>query len=104
MNHTPHMLDGVPIYTSEPLTEPKVEVVQRTWRERLFSRPWHPMQKTKEITIYVPSLKCLVSDTATGVFGRKCFIMHPVMLQKIRAELEARCDVEETAERVFSSR
>lgn len=90
MKQTPHMLDGVPIYTSELLTEPKVEVVRRTWRERLFSRPWRPRQKTKSITIYVPSMKCLVSES--GILGRKCFIMHPVMLQKIRAELEARFD------------
>ena len=28
---------------------PGAIVVKRTWRERLFSRPWRPLQKTKTV-------------------------------------------------------
>ena len=28
--------------------------MRRTWRERLFTRPWHPLQRTKTITPQVP--------------------------------------------------
>jgi len=33
----------------EQPTQPEFLVIPRRWKERLFSKPWKPMQKTKQI-------------------------------------------------------
>jgi len=40
---------GVKIIQSLSCVETKT--VERTWKERLFSLPWHPRVKTKSITV-----------------------------------------------------
>ena len=60
--------------TSDPLS------VKRTWKERLFSRPWKPWQATKMITIQVPSDEVLV------MMDR--IIMHPEMFRRLQTKLE----------------
>jgi hypothetical protein len=39
---------GMKIIIDETFAEPAV-LVPRTWRERLFTRPWHPFTKVKAI-------------------------------------------------------
>lgn len=43
--------------------------VRRSWRERLFSRPWHPWTPTKTIVPMVP-------DPSAYALGG-CYVMHP---------------------------
>lgn len=47
---------GMPIYTSPhlPIYEKRTITVKRSWRERLFSRPWRPWMKMKEIEVEDP--------------------------------------------------
>ena len=66
---------GAGIYTNPNLTvpgDPIVTVHDRTWRQRLFSRPWRPWQATYTTTVIprVPDRK--VYRTPDGNF-----MMHP---------------------------
>lgn len=38
------------------LYETVPQTVERTWKERLFSLPWHPFQKTKTVYEQKPAL------------------------------------------------
>ncbi len=50
-------INGFDIIESITITKdgPPVEV-PRTWRERLFTRPWRPRQRTKTVTTKVPAI------------------------------------------------
>ena len=48
-------LNGVPVFVSDFL--PFVKHIRRTWRERLFSRPWRPWQATRTETTDAIQLK-----------------------------------------------
>lgn len=50
INGLPETLGGYRIVVCRPTTK----TVKRTWRERLFSRPWRPLKKTK--VVIVPSV------------------------------------------------
>lgn len=52
----------------------------RSWKERLFTRPWRPFKRIKTIVPKVPSEEFYL--TANGV------IMHPVMAAKLKREFE----------------
>lgn len=54
--------------------------VQRTWRERLFSRPWTPWRSTKTVIPQIP-----MDDMIN--LGGGVFLMHPVTAQKLRQEM-----------------
>ena len=73
---------GFKIIESEYLTEAgtPVEVV-RSWRERLFSRPWRPFQRTRTVVPQVPSRQVFRINSNT-------LVMHPEMARKMRRELE----------------
>lgn len=72
---------GMPVLTSEWLTDPEQRTVRRTWRERLFTRPWRPWVATKTITVQVPSTKVLILP------GPKV-LMHPAQVETLRRALE----------------
>ena len=80
---------GIPIITNPYLTMPKT--VPRSWLERLFSLPWHPLVKTK--TIQVPDDKIYLINTRGtkleefGV-GRPTYFCHPMTLPKLRKLLD----------------
>ena len=52
-------------------------IVRRSWRERLFSRPWRPWKATKTITPQVPMKGgyCLADGT---------LVMHPETLRRVK--------------------
>lgn len=81
-------LNHIKIIESEYLTEPGDPiVVRRTWRERLYSRPWRPWKSTKTITPQVP--RKIILEAVIN--GRRSFIMHPVVaryLRDLRRQLE----------------
>lgn len=54
--------------------------VRRPWRERLFSRPWRPMQATRLVVPKVPY---------RGAFKLtdKTLVMHPETLRQLRKAL-----------------
>lgn len=66
---------GSPIYWSEYATQDGApEVVRRTWRVRLFTRPWRPLRATYTRIPKVPAMY-----TVGGVV-----VVHPAL----RPELE----------------
>ena len=76
------MLYGTPLLTSPHIPQyakKKVEV-PRTWRERLFSRPWRPWVKTKQIE---------VDDTDTPIILKTGwnFLCHPANVDRIKKEV-----------------
>ncbi len=59
-------------------------IIKRSWRERIFSRPWRPLQRTREITRFVPDPDVyLIRD-------RNIIIAHPVTVTKLHQEIQKR--------------
>lgn len=70
------MFNGINIIENPYLTEPGEPCdVKRTWKERLFTRPWNPFKSHKEIIPIVPSREIIK-------LGDK-WIMHPEMAKEI---------------------
>lgn len=67
---------GKDVILNELMTQTKSETVDRSIMERLFSRPWNPMKKTKVILKTVPSRECYITGSRV--------IMHPAMWEEIR--------------------
>ena len=57
--------------------------VSRTWKERLFTLPWKPLQKTKTVIPQVPSKQIYGFPD-----GR--WVMHPDTFHQLKVEIEAR--------------
>ena len=71
-------LNGVEVITSVWLTESGEPVqVRRSWRERLFSRPWRPLRRTRTFVPQVPS------KHAYRMGDR--IVMHPAMLAQLKS-------------------
>lgn len=71
------------VLTDEKLTMEKEEERRRSWSERLFSWPWRPWEKTKTVTVNVPSNEFYIAGGTT-------IICHPAMLRKVERALEER--------------
>jgi hypothetical protein len=54
--------------------------VRRTWRERLFTRPWRPLVATRTVVPKVP-FRGVIQLNATTL------VMHPVTLRQLRETL-----------------
>jgi hypothetical protein len=74
------LFKGVQILPSLSLVEPKVEEVQRGWKERLWSWPWAPWVPTKFVTTYV------ASRTVINLNG--VLYAHPDLIEEIQAQLD----------------
>jgi len=68
---------GIKIITSPHMTYPKE--VPRTLRERLFTRPWKPLRKTKIIQVPSKEAYQLSEDT---------FVMHPEIQREFLSKVE----------------
>lgn len=74
--------NGVEIRTNMWLTEDgEPRQVRRSWRSRLFSRPWRPWRATFTEIPQVPS-KRLIQLTATR------WMCHPAMLEELKRQLD----------------
>jgi len=51
----PQTLQGVPVTISEPVN--CTELIKRTWKERLFTLPFTPLTKDKEVKTLVDTLE-----------------------------------------------
>jgi hypothetical protein len=73
---------GMRIIENANLTEPGEPVsVRRSWRERLFSRPWKPWQATRLVIPQIPYHGAIRLNDRT-------LIMHPGTLRELRKQLE----------------
>lgn len=69
------LITGVGIIASKMLTKVVVEEVTRTWSERLFSWPWRPLKKVKQVQREEPS------DQVFYANGK--YYAHPALIEKI---------------------
>lgn len=58
-----------------------LKTVPRTWRERLFSLPWRPLQATRQVQTYVP-------DPNVYRLENGMVVGHPVTIAQLRSKLE----------------
>jgi hypothetical protein len=72
---------GFDIVESEHLTETEQKEVERTFRERFFSWPWRPWQKTKTVYYSVPKREIYVLQKERKV------ICHPAIANELRLQL-----------------
>jgi hypothetical protein len=70
---------GMKLIESIHLTLPVTEIIDRSWKERLFSRPWKPLEKTKKQIVQYP-------DPNVYTWG-DLIICHPMVALRIREEL-----------------
>lgn len=71
-------MNGLRVIESVLLTEAgKPYEVRRPWRERLFSRPWRPLQATRTVTPQIPMQGGY--QLANGTL-----VMHPETVRRIR--------------------
>lgn len=64
---------GMPIITSPLLRTRQEYMRRRTWKERLFTRPWHPFLRSVKVVI----------EPDIFIMERKVF-MHPQTLEDLR--------------------
>ena len=69
-------LSGCPVILTRSLV--RVEWVRRTWKERLFSLPWHPLQRTRPVEHPLDTVIRFVS------MGRVYFAVHPQTFDRLR--------------------
>jgi hypothetical protein len=60
--------------------------VRRTWKERLFSRPWKPLISKKQITVKVQTY--LPDPQHYFIHKNKEIVGHPQTLQKLKQTTE----------------
>jgi hypothetical protein len=71
---------GLTIIESMNMTEDGNPVeVSRTWKERLFSRPWRPLKKTYS---YIPQ----IPRTDILIMGNKA-VMHPMVARQLKSDI-----------------
>ena len=69
--------NGLQVITSVNLTVPGEPVeIPRSWRERLFTRPWQPLKRTRTVTPQIPHPGALIM--------RDKILMHPATYQKLK--------------------
>ncbi len=59
--------------------------VERTWKERLLTRPWRPWQTTKKIANMVPDANFYMLAKP-----KNTVVMHPAMLNTIQIQEKIR--------------
>jgi hypothetical protein len=74
-------LFGYKIIEDSDMLKPETKIVPRTWKERFFSFPFNPIQKTKKTVEYVPDSQMVVIEKSRTIF------MHPTVLEKLKDKL-----------------
>ena len=59
-------------------------IIKRSWRERIFSRPWRPLQRTREIIRFIPDPHIYL------IRGKNMIVAHPTTAIKLRQEIQKR--------------
>lgn len=76
-------VDKITLIPSMSMVEPgEPYEVGREWKERLFTRPWRPLERTKWITPYTPKKELLcIKDVCYG---------HPEIIKTLKENLKPR--------------
>ena len=82
--YAPGIINGLRIVEDPNMTiAGKPYRVKRTWRERLFTKPWKPLWRYRTIVPQVPRKEIFM---APGNLA----IMHPVIAMKLKEEIGRR--------------
>lgn len=74
--YNPHSYDGLRVVRDSRLTKAgNPYEVERTWKERLFTRPWEPLKATRTVVPQIPSDQF--------IFTKDCIVCHPEMVSKL---------------------
>jgi|TARA_A100001391_G_scaffold33224_3_gene17985 hypothetical protein len=71
-----HLVNSYRIVEDINLTETESYEKVRSWKERLFTFPWKPLQKVKVCHKVVPSKEVFVTDNM--------LVCHPFVAQELR--------------------
>ena len=52
---SPMQLNGVRVTIAQPLLTEQIDI--RTWKERLFTRPFNPFRTHKKVNVFIDALK-----------------------------------------------
>lgn len=74
------LLPGMPVVTSPFVTVTRTIRRQRSWRERLFSRPWRPTRKWRMVTETVPDPSIYILN---GRGGYRYIYCHPATAKRL---------------------
>ncbi len=70
---------GIKLVFSEYACDPKYELVNRSWKERLFTRPWIPLRKHK-LVMTALNPKMFRINTTDG----EMIVAHPSLKEQLR--------------------
>lgn len=73
----PDLYHGIPVVLDPNLREYELREARRTWRERLFTRPWRPFTTTRYWQEAVPSSQVL--------FFGGFYLMHPLTFRALKS-------------------
>lgn len=77
------ILNGIRIIESPYLEQDgKPTTVRRSWRERLFGRPWRPLVTTKVVVPRIPFMGAVQFDAHT-------MVMHPAAVKELKEILKS---------------
>lgn len=72
---------GVRIVTHNLTVDGPPEVVDRSWKERLWSWPWHPWVQTKTVIPQVPD------KNIYHMKSQNMMSMHPIVLAQLKRDV-----------------
>lgn len=81
---------GFKVMPNPHLTVPGPDqIVARTWRERMFTWPWRPLQKTRRIPTMIPDPKVYATNTPEmiKIIGYPAVFGHPETLKHFMAKI-----------------
>lgn len=78
----PLMFHGYKVVANPILTKTETREVKRTWKERLFTRPWQPLKVMRTESYQVPDHGVVVDRRNRVIHA------HPVVVKEIEAAIE----------------
>ena len=70
------------------------KLVQRSWKDRLFSWPWRPWKRTRVETRPSRTICTFYTMDCPGGFTRMIHVAHPAVLDELRDKLDELRDKE----------
>lgn len=69
------------------LVDVKINVVNRTWKERLFTLPWKPWIKIRVIKKVIPKDAVYIINNCGDYGLEKVLVCHPAMTERLKKSL-----------------
>ena len=72
-------VSGIRVVFSEHACDPEYELVKRSWKERLFTRPWEPRRKYNQVMTALNPQMFKMNTT-----GGEMIVAHPTFKEQLR--------------------